>query len=81
MQTRLAAEYGKPGVGGSDAHKTDCIGTGYTIFPEMVTCETELINLIRERRRGAGRRCSVWQNYQGENGSISQDTGRSVLVL
>ena len=45
---RLAAEYGKPGVGGSDAHKTDCIGTGYTILPEMVTCETELINLIRE---------------------------------
>ena len=46
---RLAAEYGKPGVGGSDAHKTDCIGTGYTILPEMVTCETELINLIREK--------------------------------
>ena len=46
---RLAAKYGKPGVGGSDAHKTDCIGTGYTILPEMVTCETELINLIREK--------------------------------
>lgn len=45
----LAAQYGKVGIGGSDAHRPDCIGTGYTILPEKVTCETELISLIREK--------------------------------
>lgn len=40
---KLAEKYKKPGIGGSDAHRPDCIGTGYTILPERVTCETELI--------------------------------------
>lgn len=46
---RLAKEYGKPGIGGSDAHRPDCVGTGYTLLPEWVTCETELIALIRRK--------------------------------
>lgn len=46
---KLAYKYKKPGIGGSDAHKLDCIGTGYTILPEHVTCETELIALIRKK--------------------------------
>ncbi len=46
---RLAAKYKKPGIGGSDAHRPDCIGMGYTILPEPVTCETELISLIRRK--------------------------------
>lgn len=29
--------------------QADCIGTGYTILPERVTCETELIALIRSK--------------------------------
>lgn len=46
---KLARKYRKPGIGGSDAHKPDCIGRGYTILPESVTCETELISLFRRK--------------------------------
>lgn len=46
---KLAQKYGKPGVGGSDAHRLDCVGTGYTILPEPITCETELISLIKRK--------------------------------
>lgn len=46
---RLAEKYRKPGIGGSDAHKLDCVGKGYTVLPQDVTCETELITLIREK--------------------------------
>ncbi|MDD3360745.1 MAG: PHP domain-containing protein [Hespellia sp.] len=43
---RLADQYGKICVGGSDSHKQDCVGLGYTVIPRDVTCETELIDLI-----------------------------------
>lgn len=46
---KAAAKYQKVGIGGSDAHKPDCVGMGYTILPERVTCETELISLIRQK--------------------------------
>ena len=46
---KLAKKYKKPGIGGSDAHKIDCVSKGYTILPERVTCETELISLIRRK--------------------------------
>lgn len=46
---RLARKYQKPGIGGSDSHKIECVGRGYTILPRHVTCETELISLIREK--------------------------------
>lgn len=46
---KLAEKYGKPGVGGSDAHNPISAGMGYTILPERVTCETELISLIRRK--------------------------------
>lgn len=46
---KLCKKYQKPGIGGSDAHKPDCVGTAYTILPEPVTCETELIQLIRRK--------------------------------
>ena len=49
VQESLRKKYKKPGIGGSDAHRPDCIGTGYTILPERVTCETELIALIRSK--------------------------------
>ena len=42
----LAEKYQKVHVGGSDAHKPDCVGRAYTILPEPVKCETELISLI-----------------------------------
>ena len=45
----IAARYGKPAFGGSDAHKADCIGLGVTEFTEKITCESELIRLVREK--------------------------------
>lgn len=46
----LAKRYGKVMTGGSDAHKPDCVGRAYTILPEPVTCETELISLIHQQK-------------------------------
>ncbi len=44
---RLAKEYDLPCFGGSDSHKPDGAGFGYTILLENITNETELINYIR----------------------------------
>ena len=46
---QLANIYNKPGFGGSDSHKTDCIGTAYTRLPENVTKESELIALVKAK--------------------------------
>ena len=46
---KLAEKYGKVKVGGSDAHRPDCVGMGYTILPEPVSCETELISMIHRK--------------------------------
>ena len=46
---KLAHKYGKPGIGGSDAHNPVAAGMAYTKLPERVTCETELISLIRKK--------------------------------
>lgn len=43
----LAAKYKKPVTGGSDAHKADCVGLAYTILPEDVYTEDELIAFIK----------------------------------
>lgn len=56
----IAERYGKPAFGGSDAHKADCIGLGATEFNETVTCESELIRLVRERGSQA---CSCGGQY------------------
>ena len=39
----------KLAIGGSDSHKLDCVSLAYTELPERVTCETELISLIRSK--------------------------------
>ena len=46
---RLAAKYNLLTIGGSDAHSHECCGKAYTILPERVTCETELISLIHRK--------------------------------
>ena len=46
---KLTKKYQKVGIGGSDSHRPDCIGKGYTILPEYVTCETDLISVIRNK--------------------------------
>ena len=45
----LIEKYGKPGTGGSDAHKLDCVGMGYTEFPVRIETELDLIRQIREK--------------------------------
>lgn len=43
---RLADKYNKPCFGGSDSHKEDCVGLGFTILQKNITSETDLINYI-----------------------------------
>ncbi len=49
----LAMRFGKPVFGGSDAHKEDCIGLGYTELAEKISSESDLIGLIREKGQEA----------------------------
>lgn len=44
----LAKKYNKPGVGGSDAHKIDCVSMAYTELPKDVSTEMELISLLKK---------------------------------
>ncbi len=47
----IADEYGLPVFGGSDAHKRDCVGLGYTEFREDISCESDLIRLLGQKGR------------------------------
>lgn len=49
----IAERFGLPVFGGSDAHKSDCVGLGYTEFKGNAGSESELIALIREKGRDA----------------------------
>lgn len=43
----LAQHYNKPGTGGSDSHKENCAGLGYTLIDADIKNETDLIYAIR----------------------------------
>lgn len=43
----MAFKYHLPEFGGSDSHKADCIGLGYTVLQEEVKNENELIEYIK----------------------------------
>lgn len=43
----LAKRFDKPGIGGSDSHKENCIGLGYTMLDADIKNETDLIHAIR----------------------------------
>lgn len=43
----LAKRFGKPGTGGSDAHRLNCVGLGYTELPDDLVTETDLIIYLR----------------------------------
>lgn len=45
---RLARKFHKPGFGGSDAHKADCVGMGYTKLPDDIRCESDLIRYVKK---------------------------------
>lgn len=44
----LAEKYHLCTFGGSDSHFADCVGTAYTITPEGIRTESDLINLVKE---------------------------------
>lgn len=44
----LALAYQLPGFGGSDSHKEDCIGLGYTELQEKIHNESEFIQYIKD---------------------------------
>lgn len=44
---KLAKRFHKPGTGGSDSHKEDCIGLGYTLIDADIKNETDFIHAIR----------------------------------
>ena len=44
---RLAREYGLPALGGSDAHHRKCVGMGYTMLPDTVRTEEDLIACVK----------------------------------
>lgn len=46
---RLAEKYRKVGLGGSDAHKPNCVGLGYTVFEEDIQKEVDLISAIHQQ--------------------------------
>ncbi len=46
----LAKKYNLPCLGGSDSHKADSAGLGYTILQETISNETELIRYIRSKK-------------------------------
>lgn len=45
----LAHKYHLPEFGGSDSHRENCVGLGYTILQKNVANETELIQYIKDR--------------------------------
>lgn len=73
----IAEGYKKPMFGGSDAHKADCVGLGATEFSGRITCESDLISLVREKGMAA---CSCGGSYY--DGTTKNRIGRvnSVLV-
>ncbi len=50
MASVLARQFEKPAFGGSDAHKTDCVGLAYTEFPDDIKCESDLIACVKAGR-------------------------------
>lgn len=66
---RLAIQYRKPGVGGSDAHSIGCVGLGYTRVPAAIKTETDLIDYLRTKPRiksGGERYCHTAKDRLGK---------------
>ena len=72
----IAEMYGKPVFGGSDAHKPDCVGLAYTEFHGEITCESDLIRLVREKGNQA---CACGGEYYQR--TTNQKIGRANSLL
>ena len=46
---KLARKYGRPGFGGSDAHKLECIGRGWADLPDTIKNENDLIEFVNTK--------------------------------
>ncbi len=46
---KLAQNNDKVGIGGSDAHRGECVGLGYTIFDAEIKTELDLIMAVRNK--------------------------------
>lgn len=72
----IAEQFGLPTFGGSDAHRPDCVGMGFTEFKQEVKSESELIGLIREMGRDA---CYCGGEYY--TGTTKERIGRAKNLL
>lgn len=57
---KLAKSLGLPVTGGSDAHRTDDIGRAYTVFPDDVKSEYDVIKSMKQGRVSAGGSSQEW---------------------
>lgn len=46
---QIADQFGLPCFGGSDAHREDCVGLGFTTFNRQIRSESDLIVLVRKK--------------------------------
>lgn len=72
----IAQMHNKPVFGGSDAHKAGCIGLGYTEFCKNITCESDLIRLVKEKGQEA---CVCGGEYYGK--TTKQKIGKANNLL
>lgn len=72
----IADQFGLATFGGSDAHKVDCVGLGYTEFGRRISCESELIALVREKGEKA---CACGGEYY--NGTTKDKIGKANSIL
>lgn len=71
----LAKKYDLPCFGGSDSHKKNCAGLGYTILQENITSETELIRYIH-----AGKNTLIGGHHYTQTTKAKLGRANNVLV-
>lgn len=49
LACKVAKKYNIPVTGGSDAHKEDCLGLGYTYLPDYIKTNTDFIRYIKKK--------------------------------
>ena len=64
---RLAKEMKKPMTGGSDAHGIHEIGAAYTVFPDWVDDEGDVIEAIRQGDVSPGGSSQGWSSLLSYN--------------
>ena len=70
----IAGIYDKPMTGGSDAHRNDAVGLGYTLLPENVRTQQDFIDLIR-----SGQKLRIGGHFYGK--STKEKLGRANHLL